>query len=133
MASLLFKNRFITRMHDIDAAGVVFFARIFYYAHDAYETFLNSHEQSINHILSSECILPVSHVEADFIAPMYLNEQIDIEIYTQDVKESEFSLSYHFVDDSGNIRATALTRHVCLKSQTRIRQTLSNSILHILK
>lgn len=133
MASLLFKTRFITRMHDIDAAGVVFFARIFYYAHDAYETFLNSHEISINHILSSEYILPISHVEADFIAPIYLNEAIDIEIYIRDVKESEFSLSYHFVDDSGSIRATAFTRHVCLQSQTRIHQTLPDSILRILK
>lgn len=120
-------------MHDIDAAGVVFFARIFYYAHDAYETFLNSHEQSINHILDSDCILPVTHVEADFIAPIYLNEQLVIDIYAQDVKESEFSLSYYFVDESGSVRATALTQHVCLQSQTRIRQTLPNSIRHILK
>ena len=133
MASLLFKTRFITRMHDIDAAGVVFFARIFYYAHEAYETFLNHHQLSINDILSTNSILPIHHVEADFKAPIYLNEQIDIEMYVQDVKESEFSLNYHFVDTSGIIRATALSQHIYLDSQTRIRKTLSDSIADILK
>jgi len=133
MASSLFKTTFITRMHDIDAAGVMFFGRIFYYAHDAYEALLNHHQQSINIILNTDVILPISHAEADFKAAIYLNETIEIEILVQDIREKEFSLSYHFIDSSGTIRATALTRHVCLENQTRCQKALPDTIIRILK
>lgn len=132
MASSLFKYSFTTRLHDIDAAGVVFFARIFYYAHDAYETFLNHHQQSIEKILQADFILPVSHTEADFKAPIFLNEEITIEIFFQNVKDNEFTLNYHFLDQSGRLKATALTQHVCLDSSTRTRKALPDSIRSLL-
>ncbi|MCU7940899.1 MAG: hypothetical protein KZQ74_14675 [gamma proteobacterium symbiont of Bathyaustriella thionipta] len=70
MASLLFNYSFTTRIHDIDAAGVMFFARFFYHIHDAYEDFLNHQAQSIKQILNSDFILPISHTEANFKAPI---------------------------------------------------------------
>lgn len=132
MASSLYKYSFTTRLHDIDAAGVVFFARIFYYAHDAYESFLSHHQQSIQKILQADFILPVSHTEADFKAPMFLNEEITIDIFSQDVRDNEFTLYYHFLDQSGQVKATALTQHVCLDTNTRTRKALPKSIRSIL-
>jgi len=140
MASLLFKPlsnslfsyEFITRIHDIDAAGVLFFARSLYHAHDAYEAFLNHHKQSVAAILDSDFILPISHTEADFNAPVFLNEIIIIELFCHEIKENEFSLSYQFLDNNNKIRLTSLTRHICLDSNTRKRKKLPESIRSIL-
>lgn len=132
MASLLFNYPLTTRMHDIDAAGVMFFARFFYHIHDAYEEFLNHHGQSIKHILSSEIILPISHTEADFKAPVFLNETIHIEISLQKIAADNFILNYQFIDSSGKIRAAVQTHHVCLNSNSKQRQTLPEAIHQLL-
>ena len=132
MASSLFSYSFTTRLHDIDPAGVLFFARIFYYAHDAYEAFLNHHQQSIEHILHSDFILPISHSEADFKAPIILNETITIEIFSENVSGNEFSLRYHFSNQSHQLNATAMTRHICLDSTTRSRKNLPDTIFSLL-
>lgn len=131
-SNILFQYKFITRIHDIDGAGVLFFARNLYHAHDAYESFLNHHKQPIASILSSDFILPISHAEADFKIPVFLNEEITIEISLNDVKENEFSLNYHFINHLNNICSTVMTRHVCLDNKTRERKKLPDSVQSLL-
>lgn len=132
LSNSLFSYEFTTRIHDIDAAGVLFFARSLYHAHDAYEAFLNYHKQSIAAMLESDFILPINHSEADFKAPVFLNEIINIELFCHEIKENEFSLSYQFLDNHNKIRLTSLTRHICLDSSTRKRKKLPESIHSIL-
>mgnify|MGYP002713273167 CR=1 FL=1 len=132
MAAFIYKTQFTSRIHDIDAAGVLFFARAFYHAHDAYEALLAHHQQSIADILESNIILPISHSEADFKAPVFLNEAIDIEIYSQVINDSEYSLTYHFIDTRGKVRIKLNTQHVCLDKKTRERTTLPVSLKTIL-
>ena len=132
MASSLFSSTITTRLHDIDAAGVVFYAQIFYFAHNAYEDFLNHQQQGIKKILNSDYILPIKHTEADFKAPILLNESITIEITLLDLKENEFTLSYNLFDTSGNTRATALTQHICLDRNTKKRKNLPDTIRSML-
>ena len=115
-------------MHDIDAAGVMFFGRFFYYIHDAYEEFLQHQTLSIKQLLDTAILLPISHTEADFKAPIVLNERITIEIYLQEIKDQEFVLHYQLLDVSEKIKATALTRHVCLDGDSRQRNTLPAAI-----
>ncbi|MCK5665015.1 MAG: acyl-CoA thioesterase [Thiotrichaceae bacterium] len=116
---LLFKYTFSTRIHDIDAAGVMFFGRFFYHIHNAYESFLNENQSGIARILASDFILPITHTEADFKAPVLLNETLSIDIFLQEKKAREFILYYHLVDSSDNILASALTKHVCVHKVTK--------------
>ncbi len=132
MASSLFSSTITTRIHDIDAAGVVFYAQIFYFAHNAYEDFLNHHQQGIKKILKSDYSLPIKHTEADFKAPIFLNECITIEITLHELKESEFTLNYSLSDVSGNTRVTALTQHICLDRNTKKRKNLPAAMRSIL-
>lgn len=131
-SSPIFHYQFITRIHDIDAAGVMFFGRFFYHIHDAYESFLNHHQLGISDILKTEYILPISHTEADYKAPIFLNEQISIEIFLQDIKDNEFILNYRLIDTKEIIRATAITQHICLNKSTKKRTELPESIVSIL-
>jgi len=128
----LFRYEFTTRIHDIDAAGVMFFARSLYHAHDAYEAFLNHHGLSIASMLKSDFILPISHTEADFKTPVLLNEVITIEIVLHEIKEDGFSLNYQFINHADKICSTALTSHVCLDSNTHKRRNLPESVQSIL-
>ncbi len=129
----IFHYQFTTRIHDIDAAGVMFFGRFFYHIHDAYECFLNHHQMGISDILKKEYILPISHTKADYKAPIFLNEQINIEIFLQDIKDSEFILNYHIIDAKNIIRATAQTHHICSHKITRERVNLPDVLALILK
>lgn len=128
----LFKYEFTTRIHDIDAAGVLFFARNLYHAHDAYEAFLNHKQQSISTMLNSDFILPISHTEANFKAPVFLNDRITIEIHLNEIKEDEFALDYQFINQIEIVCSTALTRHVCIDSNTHKRTSLPESIRSLL-
>lgn len=116
--SAIFYYDFTTRIHDIDAAGVMFFGGFFYQIHNAYESMLNHHQFSIDNILKTRYLLPINHTEADFKTPIFLNEKIIIEIFLQEIKSNEFTLYYHLIDSDEIIRATAATQHICLDKNT---------------
>ncbi len=117
MAQLLFNTKFTTKMHDIDAAGIVFFARFFYYAHDAYEQYLSSRQQSISRLMQTRILLPIIHSEADFKAPVTLNENIEIELCLREKRARSFSLEYRFINSQAEIIAIVRTIHVCMDSK----------------
>jgi YbgC/YbaW family acyl-CoA thioester hydrolase len=125
----LFRSSFTSRMHDIDAAGVMFFAKYYYYAHDAYETYLNKQDLSISQLLKSNVALPIKYSSANFIAPIMINEEIIIEIETAEILETEFTLNYLFSDQSGKSRAELISRHVCINYLTKKRVTLPKKLL----
>ncbi len=114
MAQLLFNTEFTAKMHDIDAAGIVFFARFFYYAHDAYEQYLSSQQHSIAKFMQSGILLPIIHSEADFKAPLVLNEAIEIKLFLKEKRARSFSLEYHFINSDAEIKAIVQTVHVCM-------------------
>ena len=132
MDSLLFKTQFTVRMHDTDSAGVMFYARAFYYAHDAYEAFLQDNEQSISGLLHDNFILPISHTDADFKAPVFLDDTIEIAIYRQAINESDFTLTYHFINHKHTTCIIASTSHVCLERSSRKRMPLPVALSRIL-
>lgn len=123
---------FTTKFHDIDAAGVVFYARFFYYAHDAYEELLESQGNSIKSIISSGIILPIKQTQASFKAPISLNEKIIVKISVIEILETEFTLTYNFLDIKGKEKALLTTQHICLDMKTRKRTPLAGKIIKIL-
>ena len=82
------------RLHQTDAAGVVFFSNLFVIAHDAYESFLESH-LPLNAILSDGVyIIPIVHAEADYLLPLALSEKIGVELCLEQTGSSSFDLGY---------------------------------------
>ena len=58
------------RFEDVDAARIVFFARIFNYCHEAMEAFFGSVSGGyVDLILNRGVGFPVVHLESDFSAP----------------------------------------------------------------
>ena len=82
------------RLHQTDAAGVVFFSNLFVIAHDAYESFLESH-LPLNAILSDGVyIIPIVHAEADYLLPLALSEKTGVELCLEQTGSSSFDLGY---------------------------------------
>lgn len=124
MASLIYKYSFTSRMHDIDAAGVMFFGRFFYHAHDAYEAFLQHKNSSIQQLLAAHIALPICHSEAQFKAPIYLNEHIDIAVFLAQKSIQKFTLEYQFFNQEQTLLAILSSTHICINQQTKDRAAL---------
>lgn len=110
-----FEYRFRIRLHDTDAAGVLFFAHLLRYAHDAYEAFMEQTGFALNKLISNTGLqLPLVHAEADFTAPLRHGEEVCVRLRLARLGGSSFTLEYRFFDGKGEIRARARTVHVAL-------------------
>jgi 1,4-dihydroxy-2-naphthoyl-CoA hydrolase len=65
------------RFQDVDAAGIVFFARLFDLMHDAYVAFLADRGIALaEEIRTGTYIAPLSHAEGDFLRPLRFGDLI---------------------------------------------------------
>ena len=71
-----YNYHFTTTIHDIDAAGVLFFAHLYRHAHDAYETFMSDIGFSLDEIIRNNSKLPLVHSEAEFLQPIRHGDRI---------------------------------------------------------
>lgn len=99
--------------YDCDPAGILFFGRIFSFAHHAYELFLEELLPGVNLFKHEKYLIPITHSEADYKSPFYPGEEVSIEIKVSQLKESSFELSYTFIKKD-EICAIAKTVHVCV-------------------
>lgn len=100
-------------LHDVDAAGVMFFGHLFRHAHDAYEAFMAANDLPLEQIIQEdEWLLPLVRAESEFRAPLRHGESIRIRLCVADLGRSSFTLLYRFEDETGQIRADARTVHV---------------------
>lgn len=118
-------------LSDTDAAGVVYFARGLSICHEAYEEWLLTLGLSIQQILKEKQIaLPIVHAEIDFFQPIMCGDALEIKLELQEVTESKFAIAYTIIKPTfpDKILAKALTVHVCIDPQTRLRTTLPDTI-----
>jgi 1,4-dihydroxy-2-naphthoyl-CoA hydrolase len=107
------------RFHDVDPAGIVFFARIFQYAHDAYEMWLRAvgfpldppfHDRSYG--------LPLVHAEADFHAPIRPGQEVRVELILSSIGTTSYKVAAQLTRPDGTPLATVRTVHVCIDPGT---------------
>jgi 4-hydroxybenzoyl-CoA thioesterase len=104
------------RFEDVDAAGILFFARIFGYCHEAMEALFAPLEGGYVRLINERKIgLPAVRVEADFKAPMRYGDSALIALTVPRVGVTSCSLQYALTRkrDGANV---ALVKHVCVTS-----------------
>lgn len=110
-----FEHTVPVRFHDVDPAGIVFFARIFQYAHDAYEVWLRKIGFPLDPpILARGYGLPLVHAEADFRHPIRLGEQVRVEIGVAALGTSSYTIQSRLSLPDGTHLATVKTVHACV-------------------
>jgi len=130
--SKFFEYTFTVRLHDTDAAGIMFFARAFYHIHDAYEDFLTTAGLSVESILKQSLALPISDVSAKYIRPLMLNEKIKIRVTVENIENNTFKLHHEFSGMDGKTRIMANSQHHCIDRSSGKKTTFPASLFGLL-
>jgi len=100
--------------YDCDAAGVLFFARIYELCHSAYEELIESFNLEEDYWNNEDYIVPIIKSEASYHKPLKYGETIAVEIKVAQLKSSSFELNYECRNEKGEITNMIRTVHVCV-------------------
>jgi 1,4-dihydroxy-2-naphthoyl-CoA hydrolase len=84
------------RLNDTDPAGVIFFARVYDIAHEAFEALLIELENPIQNIIKSDVIYPLVNSNANYLGPIKLGDILKINVTTEKLSDSSFTLLFAF-------------------------------------
>ena len=116
---MAYEHRLRVRFHDTDPAGIVFFANIFVYCHDAFEEMLRSIGLPLNELIrSKEQILPLGHAEADFRKPFRHGVLVTVRVVVGKLSERSLRLDYELRDEAGELLASCSMVHVAVDPAT---------------
>ena len=114
-----FAIEYPVRFQDVDAAGVLFFGRIYDYCHQAYEEFWASEGIDRAHFFSGATYLvPIAHSEADYRTPVRHGEHIVVSLSVVRVGRASFTLRYRVTDRDGTLKASVATVHAFVDRAT---------------
>ncbi len=101
------------RFEEVDAAGIVFFARFLGYGHEAMESLLGGLEGGYTHLVNVRKIgMPAVHVECDFRAPLRFGDVARVEVTVPRVGTKSCTYEYRFVRERDGADAARVV-HVC--------------------
>ena len=112
---------------DTDAAGVVYFSRLLEICHRAYEAALAAAGIELAIFLERESTtaVPITQVEARFLAPLRCGDRLIVEVSSVPVAADRFAVDYRLLlDASDRTVAIARTIHTCIDPHQRRRRDL---------
>lgn len=111
------------KLHETDAAGLLFFSNQFKIIHDAYESLLETWGFGFATLIrKKDYFLPIVHAESDYKAPLFVGDKITINVTIAHVGTTSFTFAYTLLNSEKKIVGTAKTVHVTMdkKSSTKI-------------
>ncbi|MBI5267275.1 MAG: acyl-CoA thioesterase [candidate division Zixibacteria bacterium] len=115
----MFVWRTTVKLHDTDAAGLLFYGHQFKMAHDCYEALLESIGFPMAWWLrESDCFLPIVHASADFKLPLFVGDKIEIRLRVEKLGQSSYTLAQDIVDSKGRSVGTVTTVHVVVDKKS---------------
>lgn len=128
-----FSTELSVRFPDVDAAGIVYFAKAFDYAHLAWEELLAAGGLPLHEAIPGRSwILPLIHAEADYRRPMRFGERLRVEASLADVGGSTVTLRYAVRGAEGELRATVTLVHCAVDKTSARRIPLPDEVLAVL-
>jgi 1,4-dihydroxy-2-naphthoyl-CoA hydrolase len=120
------------RFGDTDAAGVMHFAQLLRWCHEAYEESLERFGIAAGDVFPRpgacpEIALPIVHCSADFFKPLLCGDPLAIALEPRRLDPSCFEVIYCFSRNGTGV-AQALTRHLAISSSQRERRELPAAI-----
>src|SRR5438270_8216352 len=110
-----FEHQRRVRFQDVDAAGIVFFAHVLTFCHEAYEELLRTEGLPIEGLVKAGGIgYPLRHAEVDFLAPLRIGMLVRVRVSVGKLSERSYRLDFALVDEAGTQLATAFTAHVAV-------------------
>jgi 1,4-dihydroxy-2-naphthoyl-CoA hydrolase len=112
---------------DTDAAGVVFFARYFAIAHEAYEEALGAAGIDLAAFFSAQnVVVPIARAEADYLRPLRAGDRLRVTVSPTRLAPERFTLAteIHRLGPVAKLAARLVTEHLCITADTRQRTPL---------
>jgi len=100
--------------HDCDAAGVLFFARIYELCHSAYEEMIYTFGIEEDYWSNEDYIVPIIKSEASYHKPLKYGETVTVGIKVAQLKSSSFELNYECRNEKSEVTNKVKTIHVCV-------------------
>lgn len=117
------------RLHDTDAAGILFFAHQFSIIHDAYEQLLEKLGFSFPTILKKRSyFFPIVHAESDYKSPLFVGDKITITITVGHIGETSFSFHYTIRNQKNVLVGSSKTVHVAVHKTKRTKIALPKEV-----
>ena len=130
----MFTYQTTIKLHETDAAGLLFFSNQFKLLHDAYEALLESWGFGFAVLLlEKNYFLPIVHAESDYKAPLFVGDRITIEIKISNIGNSSFTFSYILRDENKKTVGTGKTVHVTIDKKNRTKIPLPADMRATLK
>ena len=108
------------KLHETDAAGLLFFSHQFKLVHDAYESLLEQIGFGFAKLIrNKDFFLPIVHAEADFKAPLFVGDIIEIQVRVDQIGETSFTFAYQLFNSSQTLVGEAKTIHVTMDKKTQ--------------
>jgi 1,4-dihydroxy-2-naphthoyl-CoA hydrolase len=146
-----FIYEYTVQFRDTDAAGVVYFASILSICHIAYEASLIQSGIDLKlFVNNAEFAVPIFHVSADFLRPLFCGDRVAIKLTPQQLDHCRFEISYEIGMISNEllvgaasmlaqplpqqkehrsiVSATAISKHIVINPITRKRTELPQPI-----
>jgi 1,4-dihydroxy-2-naphthoyl-CoA hydrolase len=80
------------RVQDTDATGVLYFANQLQIGLEAFEEFMHTQGFKIGEMIQkNKFLLPIVHAEADFFAPIYLSDELELDLTFPKVGTTSFT------------------------------------------
>ena len=113
----------IVRMHDTDMAGILYFARMFRFAHDALEDFMMHEGIRFQEMFKKhDFAFVIAHAEADYKLPMTVGDPLDVHVTVDKIGTTSFTIGYKiYFSDRLSLAGTVKTIHVTLDPKTRVK------------
>jgi 1,4-dihydroxy-2-naphthoyl-CoA hydrolase len=122
------KDYYTVKLHDTDAAGILFFANQFKMVHDIYERFLKQIGFGLaERFASRDFFLPIINAEADFSQPLTVGDTIEITLSVAEIGRTSFILKYNLTNLDGISVGSARTVHVTTDPETQKKIDLPES------
>lgn len=103
---------------EVDAAGIVFFARFFDWFHDAYAGALAARGIHFEKVFADKVWgLPLVHAEADYQAPLVYAAPFTVDVEAVTVGDSSITVTYA-IRNGATVHATGKTVHVTIDRKT---------------
>jgi len=110
----MFVHKIQIQLYHTDAAGILFYSRLFDLAFEAFNAFLQSLNISVAWIIrESDFLMPYVHAEADYLIPLKVGDEVVFHLKIERIGNSSFVVHYavHLGDQTA---ATIKTVHVTI-------------------
>mgnify|MGYP000468768686 CR=1 FL=1 len=116
-----------------DAAGILYFAKIFDLAHSVYEEFILESNLKLNIFENENFIVPLISTSAEFYNPILLHEKLNVQLKVNKIGTSSFKLHFDFFAEDKKLKASVNTANVFVSKSSFKKTNISNEFLSFLE